>query len=164
VRGRCCWRRRCLILRYIPQRSHIAATPTCRASPQRRERTIDARPERCFRLKTNLAAQERVATRMLHAGRYGGVRHDVSPRARAHSATRATVAARRTGVSRTCWCASGARELEPAQGMGGQAAWESWQRVRASTPLVQCLTNLVSMDLMANTLLCSGASPAMVRP
>lgn len=46
--------------------------------------------------------------------------------------------------------------------MGGQAAWESWQRVRASTPLVQCLTNLVSMDLMANTLLCSGASPAMV--
>ena len=55
MRGRCCWRRRCLILRYKPQRSHIAATPTCRASPQRRERTIDARPERCFRLKTNLA-------------------------------------------------------------------------------------------------------------
>jgi hydroxyethylthiazole kinase len=35
--------------------------------------------------------------------------------------------------------------------------------VRAARPLVQCITNFVSMDLMANVLLCCGASPAMVR-
>lgn len=35
--------------------------------------------------------------------------------------------------------------------------------VRANRPLVQCITNFVSMDLMANVLLCCGASPAMVR-
>lgn len=28
-------------------------------------------------------------------------------------------------------------------------------------PLVQCITNFVSMDLMANVLLAAGASPAM---
>ncbi|MDO9379750.1 MAG: hydroxyethylthiazole kinase [Nocardioidaceae bacterium] len=34
--------------------------------------------------------------------------------------------------------------------------------VRARTPLVQCLTNYVSMDVAANVLLAAGASPAMV--
>ena len=29
-------------------------------------------------------------------------------------------------------------------------------------PLVQCITNFVSMDIMANSLLSAGASPAMV--
>ena len=38
-----------------------------------------------------------------------------------------------------------------------------WERMRAAQPLVQCITNYVSMDLMANTLLAAGASPAMVR-
>ena len=34
--------------------------------------------------------------------------------------------------------------------------------MRSKSPLVQCLTNYVSMDLMANGLLALGASPAMV--
>lgn len=37
------------------------------------------------------------------------------------------------------------------------------QRLGEVNPLVQCITNFVSMDLMANTLLAAGASPAMVR-
>ncbi|XXG67928.1 hypothetical protein AAC387_Pa06g1157 [Persea americana] len=41
-------------------------------------------------------------------------------------------------------------------------AWESIRAVRERSPLVQCITNFVSMDLMANTLLAGGASPAMV--
>ncbi|KAK9833621.1 hypothetical protein WJX74_000869 [Apatococcus lobatus] len=40
-------------------------------------------------------------------------------------------------------------------------AWELWQKVRHQKPLVQCITNFVSMDIMANTLLAAGASPAM---
>ena len=35
-------------------------------------------------------------------------------------------------------------------------------QLRASPPLVQCITNYVSMDFMANCLLAVGASPAMV--
>jgi hydroxyethylthiazole kinase len=38
----------------------------------------------------------------------------------------------------------------------------AWARVRPARPLLQCLTNVVSVDLMANTLLAAGASPAMV--
>jgi hydroxyethylthiazole kinase len=34
--------------------------------------------------------------------------------------------------------------------------------VRARSPLVHCITNFVSMDLAANTLLAAGASPAMI--
>ena len=36
------------------------------------------------------------------------------------------------------------------------------EQLRASPPLVQCITNYVSMDFMANCLLAVGASPAMV--
>ena len=43
------------------------------------------------------------------------------------------------------------------------AFWDLWQRVRAAKPLVQCITNYVSMEIMASTLLAAGASPAMVR-
>ncbi|WOK94925.1 hydroxyethylthiazole kinase [Canna indica] len=50
--------------------------------------------------------------------------------------------------------------LSPAQ--WGQRAWDLLEKVRARAPLVQCITNFVSMDLMANTLLAAGASPAMV--
>ena len=39
--------------------------------------------------------------------------------------------------------------------------WQALQRLRSQCPLVQCITNYVSMDLMANTLLAIGASPAM---
>ncbi|XP_028393004.1 hydroxyethylthiazole kinase-like [Dendronephthya gigantea] len=35
------------------------------------------------------------------------------------------------------------------------------QKLRTDSPLVQCITNYVSMDIMANTLLAIGASPAM---
>ena len=34
--------------------------------------------------------------------------------------------------------------------------------LRANTPLVQCLTNVVSANFMANVLLSAGAAPAMV--
>lgn len=42
-------------------------------------------------------------------------------------------------------------------------ACAAWKNVKAQRPLVQCITNFVSMDLLANTLLAAGASPAMVR-
>ncbi|KAB1218216.1 Hydroxyethylthiazole kinase [Morella rubra] len=41
-------------------------------------------------------------------------------------------------------------------------AWALLSAVRSQSPLVQCITNFVSMDLMANTLLSAGASPAML--
>ena len=37
------------------------------------------------------------------------------------------------------------------------------KKLREDKPLVQCITNFVSMDIMANALLAIGASPAMVR-
>jgi hydroxyethylthiazole kinase len=40
--------------------------------------------------------------------------------------------------------------------------WASLQAIRRETPLVQNITNLVSMDMIANGLLALGASPAMV--
>lgn len=40
--------------------------------------------------------------------------------------------------------------------------WAHLTAVRQQSPLVQCITNFVSMDLVANTLLSAGASPAMV--
>ncbi|KAF7837374.1 hydroxyethylthiazole kinase [Senna tora] len=44
----------------------------------------------------------------------------------------------------------------------GEKAWKLLASVRRESPLVQCITNYVSMDLMANTLLAAGASPAML--
>ncbi|KAF7112896.1 hypothetical protein RHSIM_RhsimUnG0181700 [Rhododendron simsii] len=44
----------------------------------------------------------------------------------------------------------------------GPTAWAHLSTVRAQSPLIQCITNFVSMDLMANTLLSAGASPAMI--
>jgi hydroxyethylthiazole kinase len=55
----------------------------------------------------------------------------------------------------------GAKE-ERDQAWWGQRAWSLLSAVRARAPLVQCITNLVSMDIAANVLLASGASPAMV--
>ena len=43
-----------------------------------------------------------------------------------------------------------------------QKAWKLLSQVRSQSPLIQCITNFVSMDLMANTLLSAGASPAML--
>ena len=40
--------------------------------------------------------------------------------------------------------------------------WRLLQKLRSDCPLVQCITNYVSMDIMANTLLAIGASPCMV--
>ena len=40
---------------------------------------------------------------------------------------------------------------------------ELLKKLREDKPLVQCITNFVSMDIMANALLAIGASPAMVR-
>lgn len=39
--------------------------------------------------------------------------------------------------------------------------WGALQKLRSHCPLIQCITNYVSMDIMANTLLAIGASPAM---
>ncbi|XP_020682575.1 hydroxyethylthiazole kinase [Dendrobium catenatum] len=44
----------------------------------------------------------------------------------------------------------------------GHRAWELLQKLRLRAPLIQCITNVVSMDLMANVLLAAGASPAML--
>ncbi|KAL3620072.1 hypothetical protein CASFOL_034984 [Castilleja foliolosa] len=44
----------------------------------------------------------------------------------------------------------------------GQRAWAHLESVRQASPLIQCITNLVSMDLVANVLLACGASPAMI--
>lgn len=44
----------------------------------------------------------------------------------------------------------------------GQKAWAHLTKLRRESPLVQCITNFVSMDIMANVLLSAGASPAMV--
>ncbi|XP_031113443.1 hydroxyethylthiazole kinase [Ipomoea triloba] len=44
----------------------------------------------------------------------------------------------------------------------GPRAWAHLSDVRQRSPLVQCITNFVSMDFMANTLLSAGASPAMI--
>ncbi|XP_057772304.1 hydroxyethylthiazole kinase [Salvia miltiorrhiza] len=45
-----------------------------------------------------------------------------------------------------------------------QLAWAHLEDVRnsPSPPLIQCITNFVSMDLVANVLLSAGASPAMI--
>ncbi|XP_020596196.1 hydroxyethylthiazole kinase-like [Phalaenopsis equestris] len=44
----------------------------------------------------------------------------------------------------------------------GRRGWELLQKLRSRAPLIQCITNFVSMDLMANVLLAIGASPAML--
>ncbi|XP_065862893.1 hydroxyethylthiazole kinase [Euphorbia lathyris] len=41
-------------------------------------------------------------------------------------------------------------------------SWTFLSKIRNQSPLIQCITNFVSMDLMANTLLSAGASPAMI--
>lgn len=43
-----------------------------------------------------------------------------------------------------------------------ETAWYFVEKLRTKSPLIQCITNLVSMDITANILLSSGASPAMV--
>ncbi|XP_020206512.1 hydroxyethylthiazole kinase [Cajanus cajan] len=49
-----------------------------------------------------------------------------------------------------------------AEEQWGSKAWQLLSLVRAQSPLVQCITNFVSMDIVANTLLSAGASPAML--
>ncbi|CAI9268783.1 unnamed protein product [Lactuca saligna] len=44
----------------------------------------------------------------------------------------------------------------------GLKSWTYLSSLRQQSPLIQCITNFVSMDIMANTLLAAGASPAMV--
>eukprot|EP00249_Psilotum_nudum_P011556 c23237_g3_i1 orf=2-895(-) len=53
------------------------------------------------------------------------------------------------------------RELRGNDYWGGEA-WKCLCMVREAAPLIQCITNFVSMDIMANTLLAAGASSAMV--
>ncbi|MEM7042374.1 MAG: hydroxyethylthiazole kinase, partial [Pseudomonadota bacterium] len=47
-------------------------------------------------------------------------------------------------------------------GVDAARSWYCLQAIRRETPLVQNITNLVSMDVVANGLLALGASPAMV--
>uniref|UniRef100_A0A2N9F236 hydroxyethylthiazole kinase n=1 Tax=Fagus sylvatica TaxID=28930 RepID=A0A2N9F236_FAGSY len=54
-------------------------------------------------------------------------------------------------------------ERGKAEPLGWAAkAWIQLSAIRSESPLIQCITNFVSMDLMANTLLSAGASPAMI--
>lgn len=46
--------------------------------------------------------------------------------------------------------------------LGGETLWHAAGKLRTAAPLTQCITNYVSMDIMANALLAAGASPAMV--
>ncbi|XP_058101321.1 hydroxyethylthiazole kinase [Magnolia sinica] len=62
----------------------------------------------------------------------------------------------------TTTCSSSMRKEEEENGWWGQRSWKLLTAVRNRAPLIQCITNFVSMDIMANTLLASGASPAMV--
>ncbi|KAF8392081.1 hypothetical protein HHK36_022422 [Tetracentron sinense] len=54
------------------------------------------------------------------------------------------------------------RANEEQENQWQQKAWKFLTTVREKSPLIQCITNFVSMDLMANTLLAAGASPAMI--
>ncbi|KAF9606718.1 hypothetical protein IFM89_028094 [Coptis chinensis] len=54
------------------------------------------------------------------------------------------------------------KEEEEEEEDWGSKAWKLITKVREKAPLIQCITNYVSMDIMANTLLASGASPAML--
>lgn len=47
-------------------------------------------------------------------------------------------------------------------GVDAARSWSRLQAIRRKTPLVQNITNFVSMDVVANALLALGASPAMV--
>ncbi|KAG6668913.1 hypothetical protein I3843_01G198000 [Carya illinoinensis] len=51
---------------------------------------------------------------------------------------------------------------KPETTVWASKAWALLSAVRGQSPLIQCITNFVSMDLMANTLLSAGASPAMI--
>lgn len=70
------------------------------------------------------------------------------------------------GLYPACICRHGSRmmcrasleELQP----NGESAWVVWEKLRETAPLTQCITNYVSMDIMANGLLAAGCSPAMV--
>lgn len=53
-------------------------------------------------------------------------------------------------------------EEERTEAWWRRRAWALLSAVRARAPLVQCITNLVSMDISANALLAAGASPAML--
>ena len=46
--------------------------------------------------------------------------------------------------------------------LDGLSCAQQYQSITARKPVVQCITNFVSMDLMANCLNAIGASPAMV--
>ena len=46
--------------------------------------------------------------------------------------------------------------------LDSRSAYHLLEKLREEKPLVQCITNFVSMDIMANCLLAIGASPAMV--
>ena len=43
-----------------------------------------------------------------------------------------------------------------------ETSMNSLEELKAKNPLVHCITNYVSMDIAANTLLAVGASPAMI--
>lgn len=67
-------------------------------------------------------------------------------------------------MERECWLVldmASFREFSRTESWGAEA-WKALCKVRETAPLIQCITNFVSMDIMANALLAAGASPAMV--
>ncbi|KGN56779.1 hydroxyethylthiazole kinase [Cucumis sativus] len=69
---------------------------------------------------------------------------------------------RKTGITYHQAMNSKHDEDEQQRRQWGTRAWATLSALRARSPLIQCITNFVSMDLMANTLLSAGASPAML--
>ena len=55
-----------------------------------------------------------------------------------------------------------AAAMAPQLDASPASTWAALSRCREASPLVQCISNYVAMDLMANSLLAAGASPAMV--
>lgn len=51
--------------------------------------------------------------------------------------------------------------MSESGGLAGEAVWSTMAAIREQGPLVHSVTNLVSMDIMANMLLAIGASPVM---
>ncbi|XP_050219211.1 hydroxyethylthiazole kinase [Mercurialis annua] len=51
---------------------------------------------------------------------------------------------------------------QPNSDRWASLAFTLYHKIKTQSPLIQCITNFVSMDLMANTLLSAGASPAMI--
>ncbi|KAJ9516239.1 hypothetical protein QJQ45_001150 [Haematococcus lacustris] len=84
------------------------------------------------------------------------------PAARGSAGVMSAIVQAQSGAVRACLMAC-ATPMQPESELETTAssALGLYKRVVKSRPLIQCITNFVSMDIMANVLLAAGASPAM---